>query len=98
MFKELKQKGSDSGCNPYKEIDDDEEHIGCARNLEPKGCWVHDGGDGPPGEKVLKESERMCKLMLCEVTFVYRTLCIPMRSSTADDFCVIYSAGKFVFE
>lgn len=49
MFKELQQKSGDCGGDADEEVDDDEEHVGRAGDLEPKGCWVHDGSDGPPG-------------------------------------------------
>lgn len=49
MFKELEEEGGDCGGDAYEEVDHYEEHVGCARNLEPEGRWVHDGSDGPPG-------------------------------------------------
>lgn len=47
MLKELQEEGGNSGSDAYKEVDDYKEHIGCAGNLKPEGCWVHNGSDGP---------------------------------------------------
>lgn len=49
VFKELEEEGGNSCSDAYEEINDYEEHISCAGNLKPEGCWVHDGSDGPPG-------------------------------------------------
>ena len=49
MFKELQEEGGHSCSDAYEEVDDYEEHVGRAGNLEPERCWIHDGSDGPPG-------------------------------------------------
>lgn len=49
VFKELEEEGGNSCSDAYEEVNDYEKNISCAGNLKPKGCWVHDGSDGPPG-------------------------------------------------
>lgn len=51
VFKELQKKSRNRGSDAYKEVDDDEEDIGCTGNLKPEGCRVHDRSDGPPGKE-----------------------------------------------
>lgn len=51
MLKELKKKGGNSSSDANEEVDYNKEHIGCTGNLEPEGCWVHYGSDGPPRKK-----------------------------------------------
>lgn len=48
MLEELQQEGSHGGGDTDEEVDDNEEHVGRAGNLEPEGGRVHDGGDRPP--------------------------------------------------
>lgn len=48
MFKELEEKGGNSRSDANKEVDNYEEHVSCTGNLEPEGCWIHDGGNRPP--------------------------------------------------
>lgn len=55
MFKKLEEEGGNSCCDAYEEVDDYQEHVSCARNLEPEGCWVHDGSDGPPGTEDVRK-------------------------------------------
>lgn len=49
MFKQLEEESSHGGCDSYEEVNNDEENIGCAGNLEPERSWIHDGGYGPAG-------------------------------------------------
>lgn len=51
MLEELQEEGGHGGGDAYEEVDDDEEDVGRAGNLEAEGRWVHDGGDGPPDRK-----------------------------------------------
>lgn len=51
VLKELEEEGGNSGSDADEQVDDDEEDVGCTGHLEPEGCWVHDGSDGPPGRK-----------------------------------------------
>lgn len=60
MFKELEQEGGDGRSDADKEVDDNEEHISCRGDLEPKGCWVHDGGDGPPARLQSEAQSGFC--------------------------------------
>lgn len=62
MFKELEQERGNSCSDAYEKVDDYEEHVGRTGHLEPEGCWVHDGSDGPPGRKST-ESLRMSKAL-----------------------------------
>lgn len=58
VLKELQEEGGHSGGDADEEVDDNQEHIRCAGNLEPEGCWVHDGSDGPAEEtRNMKVSE-----------------------------------------
>ena len=56
MFKELEQERGNSRSDAYEKVDDYEEHVGCTGYLEPEGCWVHDGSDGPPGRRRRRRS------------------------------------------
>lgn len=73
VFKQLEKEGGNSGSDANEEVDDDEEDVSCAGNLEPEGGWVHDGSDGPPGRhqkqvKAVQSSEtRRIKADECEV-------------------------------
>lgn len=51
VLKELQKEGGNSGSDADEEVDHYEEHIRCTGNLEPEGCWIHDGSDGPSERK-----------------------------------------------
>lgn len=51
MLKELQEERGHGCSDAYEEVNDDEEDVGCTGNFKPEGCWIHDGGDGPPAKK-----------------------------------------------
>ena len=53
VFKQLQEEGGHCGGDSDEEVDDDEEHVGCAGHFKPEGRRVHDRSDGPPGRETL---------------------------------------------
>jgi len=49
VLEELQEEGGHGGRDADEEVDDDEEDVGGAGDLEPEGGGVHDGCDGPAG-------------------------------------------------
>ena len=50
VCKELQYESGHTAIDADEEVHTGEDHIGGAGDLEHKGCWVHERGDGPPGE------------------------------------------------